>query len=162
MCFSSPVVKLSISSLFLMSTVPFVSLCATSSALVYTATLAPSTFVTSPSGSRPKTMPCTTREAESAPPMIFTTRTLSTLNAFGSRGMTASAASATSAASVSSYPYCLDAIAGRSAPASAFCVIGDGRLVTARSVTGYGQRAPGAWRGRALSSSSSALAHASS
>ena len=47
-CFSSPEVKLSISSAFLSSTVPFVSVCAMSSPHVKTATFAFFTFVTMP------------------------------------------------------------------------------------------------------------------
>ena len=132
-CFSSPLVKLSISSALLMRTVPLVSVCVMSSAEVKTATLALVTFFMMPSGSRPNTMPWTTRLAERFPPMILTTRTLSTLKYFGLFGMTASAASATSAERVSSKPYCFEAMAGLSASASDDCVKGDGRLDIDRS-----------------------------
>lgn len=133
MCFSSPRVKLSISSAFLMRTVPFVSVWAMSSAEVKTATLALVTFLMTPSGSRPNTMPCTTRLPERLPPIILTTRTLSTLKFFGLLGMTASAASATSTERVSSNPYCFEAMAGLSASASEDWVNGDGRLDVDRS-----------------------------
>ena len=79
-----------------------------------------------PSGSRPKTIPRTTRLPARLPPMIFTTRTLSTLKFLGFGGITANAASATRDASVSSYPYCFDAIAGLSAVARVGCVSGVG------------------------------------
>src|ERR1700729_4299330 len=149
-CFSSPRVKLSISSAFLMSTVPLVSVCAMSRAEVKTATLAFVAFLTiparnphgldnhtypkkllkqnSPSDSRPNTIPCTTLLPDRLPPMIFTTRTLSTLKFLGLEGMTANAASATKLARVSSYPYCFDAMAGFSAVAKDAWVNGFGRL----------------------------------
>ena len=98
-CFSSPVVKFSISSAFLISTVPFVSVCEMSRAVVKTATFARDVFFTVPSGSRPNTIPCTTLLPARLPPMIFTTRTLSTLKFLGLVGMMERAASATSAES---------------------------------------------------------------
>ncbi len=58
--------------------------------------------------------------------MIFTTRTLSTLNVLLFSGMIVRAASATSLARMSSEPYCLDAIAGVTARASDAVVKGDG------------------------------------
>ena len=118
-CFSSPVVKLSISSALLSNTVPLVSVCAMSKADVNTATFPFVTFFTSPttggqkigscannhnipSGSRPNTIPRTTRLPDKLPPMILTTLTLSTLKLLGFFGMTAKAASATREASWSS------------------------------------------------------------
>ena len=71
-------------------------------------------------------MPCTTLLPAKLPPMIFTTRTLSTLNVLGFAGMTDSAASATSPARVSSDPYCFDAMAGMTARTRAAFVNGDG------------------------------------
>ena len=71
-----------------------------------------------PSGVRLNTIPRTTLLCGKLPPMIFTTRTLSTLKFFGLGGITASAASATNDASVSSEPYCFEAMVGRMASAS--------------------------------------------
>ena len=88
-----------------------------------------------PSGSLPKTIPCTTVLPARLPPIIFTTRTLSTLKFLGLAGITARAASATKDASVSSYPYCFDAIAGLSAEAKEAWVNGDGRLKVERAKT---------------------------
>ena len=86
-----------------------------------------------PSGSRPKTIPCTTVLLFKLLPMILTTRTLSTLKFFGFGGMTARDASATSAASLSSTPYCFEAIAGRRAVARDDVVNGEGRVLTESS-----------------------------
>lgn len=81
-----------------------------------------------PSGSLPKTIPCTTLLAARLPPIIFTTRTLSTLKFLGFDGMMERAASATSDASLSSDPYCFEAMAGLSADERDSCVSGLGRL----------------------------------
>ena len=70
------------------------------------------------SGSLPKTIPRTTLLPARLPPMIFTTRTLSTLKPLGFAGMTARAASATRDERVSSKPYCFEAMVGRMASAS--------------------------------------------
>ena len=144
MCFSSPRVKFNISSAFLIKTVPLVSVCAASIGFVNTATFAFVTFFTSPyqvrmsarlqqmpgyyapSGSRPNTIPCTTLLPAKLPPMILTTRTLSTLNALLFSGMTDRAASATSPASMSSDPYCFEAMEGMTARARVAFVNGDG------------------------------------
>ena len=146
MCFSSPLVKFNISSAFLIKTVPFVSVCAISIGFVKTATFAFVTFFRSPdqvrmsvrlqqmlgsyapSGSLPNTIPCTTLLPAKLPPMILTTRTLSTLNALLFSGMTDRAASATSLARMSSDPYCFDAMEGMTACARAAFVNGDGSL----------------------------------
>jgi hypothetical protein len=144
MCFSSPLVKFNISSAFFIKTVPLVSVCAISMGFVKTATFAFVTFFTSPdqvrvsvrlqqmlgsyapSGSLPNTIPCTTLLPAKLPPMILTTRTLSTLNALLFSGMTDKAASATSLARMSSDPYCFDAMEGMTACARAAFVNGDG------------------------------------
>lgn len=146
MCFSSPLVKFNISSAFLIRTVPLVSVCAISIGFVKTATFALVTFFTSPdqvrisvrpqqmlgnyapSGSLPNTIPWTTLLPAKLPPMILTTRTLSTLNALLFSGMTDRAASATSSARMSSDPYCFDAMEGMTACARAAFVNGDGSL----------------------------------
>jgi hypothetical protein len=111
-CFSSPFVKSIISPAFLRRTVPLVSVCEMSSPHVKTATFILEPFLTTPSGSRPKTMPRTTREWLSAPPRILTTRTESTLKSATLRGMTASDASATRVERNVSDPGCFDAIEG--------------------------------------------------
>ena len=63
-----------------------------------------------PEGSRENTIPLTTSLSSNPPPMILTTRTLSTLNAIGFFGMTDNTALATSLLRNSSFPYCFDAI----------------------------------------------------
>lgn len=69
-------------------------------------------------------MPRTTRDEDNEPPMILTTRTLSTLNslrlcvALEVEGRMSDTACATSGARISSWPYCFDAIDGRKANAS--------------------------------------------
>lgn len=144
-CTSSPLENPSISSAFFSKTVPLVSVWAMSSPLVKTATFALYTFLTAPrgrlgwssvfylfhslSGSLPKTIPFTTLLVAKLPPIIFTTRTLSTLKFLGFGGITASAASDTSDARVSSKPYCFDAMAGLSAASNVDWVNGDGRLL---------------------------------
>ena len=82
-----------------------------------------------PSGVRLNTIPRTTLLCGKLPPMILTTRTLSTLKFLGFAGMTARAASATSDERVSSKPYCLDAIAGCSAVERVSWVNGVGRVL---------------------------------
>ena len=62
-----------------------------------------------PSGSRPKTMPLTTLDCSREPPIIFTTRMLSTLKFWGLFGSTARTASATILARKSSLPDCFEA-----------------------------------------------------
>jgi hypothetical protein len=155
MCFSSPLVKFSISSAFLIRTVPLVSVCAISIGFVKTATFAFVTFFTSPnqvrtsvrpqqtlgsyapSGSLPNTIPCTTLLPAKLPPMILTTRTLSTLKALLFSGITDRAASATSPARMSSHPYCFDAIEGMTARARAAFVNGDGSLLVDKASGRY-------------------------
>lgn len=128
-CFSSPLVKFSISCALCNKTVPFVSVCAISNPDVNTATFAFVTRLIDPSGSRLKTIPRTTLLPARLPPIILTTRTLSTLKFFGFGGMTIRAASATNEARISSEPYCFDAMAGFRAEVKPACVKGVGREV---------------------------------
>lgn len=86
-----------------------------------------------PSGSRPKTIPRTTLLPARLPPIILTTRTLSTLKLFRFGGMTERAASATNEANMSSDPYCFDAIAGLSASVRDGWVNGVERVCTERA-----------------------------
>jgi len=65
-----------------------------------------------PSGSRPKTIPLITLLEFRLPPIILTTRMLSTLKLIGLGGMIDVTASATSEDRRSSDPYCLEAMAG--------------------------------------------------
>ena len=67
-------------------------------------------FLMLPSGSRPKTMPFTTLLCSRLPPMIFTTRMLSTLKFIGCFGRTARMACETMSARNSSLPFCFEAM----------------------------------------------------
>eukprot|EP01137_Pigoraptor_chileana_P005096 Opistho-2@2778 len=104
---SSPELKFLRSSAFLRRTVPFVSVCATSSGHEYTAILAFSTCDTKPSPSRANTMPRMTRESWMPDPRILATRTLSTLKLATFLGTTLRHASAMRPQRKSSLPYCL-------------------------------------------------------
>ena len=106
-CVSSPLVKSIISLALCSRTVPFVSVWLVSIGHENTPTLALTAFLTDPSGSRPKTMPLTTLLCSRLPPMILTTRMLSTLKLTGFLGSTARTASATISARNCSLPFCL-------------------------------------------------------
>ncbi len=67
------------------------------------------------SGSRPKTMPLTTFDCSREPPIILTTRILSTLKFWGTLGRTARTPSATMLARKSSLPDCFEATTVRMA-----------------------------------------------
>mmetsp|Transcript_182431 Transcript_182431/g.444034 ORF Transcript_182431/g.444034 Transcript_182431/m.444034 type:complete len:380 (-) Transcript_182431:88-1227(-) len=105
---SSPLLYDSKSEALLMMIVPFVSVDAVSTAHPKTATLASFTCFTVPSTSRRITMPCTTSFSWRLEPMIFETRTLSTLKLSWFFGHTSMHASAHVFASNSSYPNCFD------------------------------------------------------
>ena len=118
---SSPFVKSSISLALCRRTVPLVSVWEMSIGQAKTPTLALRAFLIDPSGSRPNTMPLTTRDWGSEPPMILTTRMLSTLKLMGFLGRTARTASATRSARKSSLPDCLEATTVRMALLSSAC-----------------------------------------
>src|SRR5690242_9458458 len=120
-CCSSPFVKSIISFALCSRTVPLVSVCEMSMGHENTPTLAFVAFVTLPSGDLAKTIPLTTLLCSSAPPMILTTRTLSTLKLTGFLGRTARTASATRSARKSSLPDCFAATTVRIAFASSSC-----------------------------------------
>ena len=89
---SSRLLYCSSSSADLIKTVPFVSVWLMSTAQEYTAILASSAFLTSPSMSRLKIIPFITVEANRPEPRILITRTLSMLNVFPFSGNKATAA----------------------------------------------------------------------
>ena len=100
-----------------------------------TPTFAFEAFFMEPSGSRPKTMPLTTLLWSREPPMIFTTRMLSTLKLEGFLGRTARTASATKMERKSSLPDCLEAMTVRIALASS---VGERRSFTESTTSSGG------------------------
>ena len=100
-----------------------------------TPTFAFEAFLMEPSGSRPKTMPLTTLLWSREPPIIFTTRMLSTLKLEGFLGRTARTASATKMERKSSLPDCLEAMTVRMALASS---VGERRSFTESTTSSGG------------------------